>query len=551
MTKMNKVLSPFAAAARQNLINSVNMIIQALKRRDRKEPGWREKEKAEERMAAIFQPIFDRQARLIRARLQKLDKTRPKEPKSMTVKILPIDIFEGLDLTDAEDNAIRNELFNSVYNGVSLFQQLTGFILDIGLINKEAYNWALNYSGKLIKEISETTRQIVREAVSDFIATPGMTIGDVMQRMHLDPQRSQTISVTEITRSYAQGNQIAGEVMKEQFPDVAVVKVWFTNNDDLVCEICGPLNGEEIGLDESWESDDGPIDNPPAHVNCLPGSTLVLPIGRIAAGSERWYEGNIVTIETLENQLTITPNHPILTPSGWIAAGLLQEGDYILGYGSRQWESFPINIDDQSGIATIENIFCALDINGFSMPTSAPDFHGDGAGSKIAAIRSNRKVMDDIQSSIGKPLPDNKLFLRSSPWIDFPFSTFSSQTQFIKGNFSTDRSLMSSIDLVDTLASIHSGPFRGLGLGLISGNDTGLNESLAESPSIDSRIFGDLILRLSGNITLKQIVKIRNSDFAGHVYNLQTESGLYIAGGIITHNCRCWTQTTTDILKEK
>jgi hypothetical protein len=256
------------AVARHNLISVIAAVIHALKRRDRKEPGWREKEKAEERMAAIFQPIFDRQARLIRARLQKLDKTRPKEPKSMTVKILPIDIFEGLDLTDAEDNAIRNELFNSVYNGVSLFQQLTGFILDIGLINKEAYNWALNYSGKLIKEISETTRQIVREAVSDFVATPGMTIGDMMQRMPFDPQRSQTIAVTETTRSYAQGNQIAGEVMKEQFPDVAVVKVWFTNNDDRVCEICGPLNGEEIGLDESWESDDGPIDNPPAHVNC-------------------------------------------------------------------------------------------------------------------------------------------------------------------------------------------------------------------------------------------------------------------------------------------
>jgi hypothetical protein len=74
--------------------------------------------------------------------------------------------------------------------------------------------------------------------------------------------------VTEITRSYAQGNQIAGEVMKEQFPDVPVVKVWFTNNDDLVCEICGPLNGEEVGIDDSWDSDDGPVDNPPAHVNC-------------------------------------------------------------------------------------------------------------------------------------------------------------------------------------------------------------------------------------------------------------------------------------------
>ena len=171
-------------------------------------------------------------------------------------------------MTDAEDYKIRSSLFDMVYNGASLFQELTGYILDIGLINKQAQNWALMHVGKLIKEISETTRKVIREAVSDFVATPGMTIADVMQRMPFDPQRSQTIAVTETTRAYAEGNQIAGDVMKEQFPDVAVVKVWFTNNDDLVCEICGPLNGEEIGLDESWNSDDGPIDNPPAHVNC-------------------------------------------------------------------------------------------------------------------------------------------------------------------------------------------------------------------------------------------------------------------------------------------
>ena len=186
----------------------------------------------------------------------------------MTMKIMPVDIFEGLDMTDAEDYKIRSSLFDMVYNGASLFQELSGYILDIGLINKQAQNWALMHVGKLIKEISETTRKVIREAVSDFVATPGMTIADVMQRMPFDAQRSQTIAVTETTRAYAEGNQIAGEVMKEQFPDVPVVKVWFTNNDDLVCEICGPLNGIEVGLDESWESDDGPIDNPPAHVNC-------------------------------------------------------------------------------------------------------------------------------------------------------------------------------------------------------------------------------------------------------------------------------------------
>lgn len=254
--------------ARNNLLKAVASVVQALKRRDRKEPGWKEKEQAEERLAEVFQPIFDRMARLIRKRLQELDGTRPKEPKSIQLKLVPTQIFEGLDITDDEADKIRGELFNTVYNGSGLFQEQTGYILDIGLINKEARDWASVYSGELITKITETTREIVRETISDFVATPGMTIADAMGRMPFDPQRAQMIAVTEVTRSYAQGNQIAGEVMKEQFPDVPVIKVWFTNNDDLVCEICGPLNGTEVGLNDSWDSDDGPVDNPPAHVNC-------------------------------------------------------------------------------------------------------------------------------------------------------------------------------------------------------------------------------------------------------------------------------------------
>jgi hypothetical protein len=38
---------------------------------------------------------------------------------------------------------------------------------------------------------------------------------------------------------------------------------------------------------------------------------------------------------------------------------------------------------------------------------------------------------------------------------------------------------------------------------------------------------------------LQQIIEIGRNKFSGHVYNLQTETDIYIADGIITHNCRC------------
>jgi hypothetical protein len=36
-----------------------------------------------------------------------------------------------------------------------------------------------------------------------------------------------------------------------------------------------------------------------------------------------------------------------------------------------------------------------------------------------------------------------------------------------------------------------------------------------------------------------KLVEVWRVPFSGHVYNLQTATGWYIAGYIITHNCRC------------
>lgn len=39
---------------------------------------------------------------------------------------------------------------------------------------------------------------------------------------------------------------------------------------------------------------------------------------------------------------------------------------------------------------------------------------------------------------------------------------------------------------------------------------------------------------------LDEIVSVeRVENYSGHVYNLQTSSGTYIAEGVVAHNCRC------------
>jgi SPP1 gp7 family putative phage head morphogenesis protein len=73
------------------------------------------------------------------------------------------------------------------------------------------------------------------------------------------------IATTEITRAYAEANQIAGEALAKEFEGVPVVKIWYTNEDDKVCPICGEFDGKEIPIDESFGEG---VKNPPAHPNC-------------------------------------------------------------------------------------------------------------------------------------------------------------------------------------------------------------------------------------------------------------------------------------------
>jgi len=58
--------------------------------------------------------------------------------------------------------------------------------------------------------------------------------------------------------------------------------------------------------------------------------------------------------------------------------------------------------------------------------------------------------------------------------------------------------------------------------------------------------FCSSLARFAGMVSLDKVVNVTESNFTGHVYNLQTNSEWYIVSngkddvnGIIVHNCRC------------
>ena len=72
------------------------------------------------------------------------------------------------------------------------------------------------------------------------------------------------IAVTEITRAAAEGVKLTQETLRSS--GLSFERIWRTANDELVCPVCGPLNGKP---EREW----GGVE-PPAHPNCRCSATL-------------------------------------------------------------------------------------------------------------------------------------------------------------------------------------------------------------------------------------------------------------------------------------
>lgn len=134
------------------------------------------------------------------------------------------------------------------------------------LANNAAAQWAVRYGYELVRGLLATTRDWLRLQVAEYVRN-SETIGQLTARIRegsgFGADRARRIAVTEVTRAFARGNM-------ESWRASGVIegKEWRTNNDELVCPVCGPLAGRMVGLDESFATASGDIEGPPSHPGC-------------------------------------------------------------------------------------------------------------------------------------------------------------------------------------------------------------------------------------------------------------------------------------------
>ena len=175
------------------------------------------------------------------------------------------DLFDSLDWTDTQEVMI-DDLREAFVEAAKAEYKSTSFTADTDQINQDAIDYARERAAEAIKDISETTRNSIRDDVVDALEE-GMTsqelMGELIDSYSFSPDRAERIARTELATANVQGHVVASQDAG------ATGKIWLLSNDHddgSNCNCSDNAEEGEIPFDEDWSSGD---DWPPAHPNCM------------------------------------------------------------------------------------------------------------------------------------------------------------------------------------------------------------------------------------------------------------------------------------------
>ncbi|HWP59546.1 MAG TPA: phage portal protein [Candidatus Acidoferrales bacterium] len=203
------------------------------------------------------------------------------------------------------------------YSAQLLSNQL-GTKLTFDLTNPHAVYWVKTNGAKLVREVTEKTREGLQQLIQDGIIAgkpPKELAREIKERVGLTQrqaaavqkfeqqlieegannieervqkyadallrQRSLNIARTETLNASNGGQQTLWLQARDEglLPSAATTRQWLVTDDDrLDVNVCEPMDGQEVGLDEPFETGDGRfVMHPTAHPQCRCGMRLNLP----------------------------------------------------------------------------------------------------------------------------------------------------------------------------------------------------------------------------------------------------------------------------------
>lgn len=352
------------------------------------------------------------------------------------------------------------------------------------------------------------------------------------------------------------------------------------------------MNGVRVRIGEMFTT---PLGNKMRHpgdvfapigetANCFPGDTMVVA-ERPEQIYRRWYEGEMVSVTTASGRvLSGTPNHPVLTSEGWVALGSINEGDNLIDGSLGNIGDATDTNPDLIPTSFAQAFDLSREVGARVLVGSNLDFHGDGREGDVEVITTKSDFFTRVASALRQRVDQKSL---TAPLIDAAFlADHGSRAQLQISPFLPSNGIMSGLreptSPVSPLpthsnsgssrsaANLNTGFFestahtgardveslrqRQLTLAIdvsrddfcvrnIEATESSVQSAGVEMPRnsalADPETPTDLRDRNSFQVQPNRVVNKSVSEFRGHVYNLQTSDGWYLANGLVVHNCGC------------
>ena len=381
-----------------------------------------------------------------------------------------------------------------------------------------------------LKGLSNTKEVAVRKTIATGIRdgwSKKMLTDTLIEKHGLSPAKAKLDAVNEIRRANSWAFRKTAYQLGYRMGKFRV--------HPGACPICLRMNGRIFPLTEDVIPDR-------THPNCVVPDTIIR--GECIGSLKSFYSGEMIELITASNnKLTITPNHPIFTENGIISASQINEGNNVIRYSGNIEGMFSKNTNHQYGPASIKEVFDMF--NNFIMHrtrTSPEDLHGDAVFGNgyvdivgIPSILSNRgetHLGNSIENfDFSLPHSQSTYLPRICPHhlgiygIDSPLGRFPSSRTLAYDGLSIPSNLI---------------PSDSFSFGLIPEFYSCLPKVFSDGPPAHFKFFRDFVKAHSSIISFDPIIKVRNFNYTGHVYDLQTVQGYYMANNLFISNCRCW-----------
>lgn len=423
---------------------------------------------------------------------------------------------------------------------------------------------------------SATTAQRILRVYEDAAAHYDKDKG----RGRTPPEIARQLLSEGLVQSEARANMLAhtgsiwayneGAVQRYADEGIAVVE-WLTAEDELRCPFCASMNGVRIAVKDAFlEAGDTislgdagvlkipkgkfgfDVRHPPLHPNCLVPETPVFAPDQVAAFVAA-YDGPIVELRFADGRgLTVTPNHMLLTPSGFARAASLRQGDEVLD-GSRAQGIIRNGPNDHGGPAPIREVVEALakarGVSARSVPLRSEYLHGDAAfvQGQIHVVGTDGLLQSDFEAALSQRLGQ------------CPFHGVGiAQVELIRNGDlgAVLRALALASDggmsvrrESEAFARRHAPHAQPVGGTLAANAQFQFPQPVDDDGSTYAQNARHREYGFAGGVALRQlaerhlatsrVISVHWRSYRGHVYDLQTESSLYLANGIVSSNCRC------------